>query len=92
MDGEVECGSVHQRRRRRNSQASHVGAYCTRSAFNRRTSCRRLGRRAQSKGVRGDAKPQAAGPLGGRGVFGRGRARCTNVSLEHTSRRPKTTV
>ena len=88
MDGEVERGSVRQRRRRHSSQASHVGAYCTRSAFNRRTSCRCVGRRAQDEGVRGDAKPQAAD----RAWCAGGRAWCTNVSLEHTSRRPKTTV
>ena len=68
MDGEVERGSVHQRRRRRNSQASHVGAYCTRSAFNRRTARRCLWGAARGAGVRGATRNRW--PLGGRGGLG----------------------
>ena len=34
MDGEVECGSSTNGAGAKSSQASHVGAYCTRSAFN----------------------------------------------------------
>ena len=48
------CGVwvVHQRRRRRNSQASHVGAYCTRSAFNRRWGSRPPKRAISRRNVR----------------------------------------